>query len=126
MNKTLILVAIVALSACKMTDEKDNQLVEDHHQSLAWASSADVDQDIEKAREAGDYRLMMVASRGQVLPGIPVEQRPSLIEQCGSQYIPGSTDVIKDQKHRERLKQAIDYAKQYNQAMAKHCSAQKQ
>ena len=74
-----------------------------------------------KARDAGDYRLWITGGRRQVMPGVD----PALFDEaralCGIKVLDGSGDVMGDQAQRQRRREAIDFASDYNARMLAHC-----
>lgn len=126
--KTIFSVSALLFSAiimgCNVTaDEKSTHSnTPDHMSALAWAQSADAEVDAKKAIKQKDYRLFVVAGRGERLVGIDAKDAARLKQACGTQYIQGSTDAIRSDEHLDALKKAYSYAEQYNQIVAKHCT----
>ncbi len=114
----------VIITGCNVTaDEKSTHSNDpDHMSTLAWAQSADAEVDAKKAIKQKDYRLFVVAGRGERLVGIDAKDAARLKQACGTQYIQGSTDAIRSDEHLDALKKAYSYAEQYNQIVAKHCT----
>ncbi|MFT6387157.1 MAG: hypothetical protein ACJAUP_000527 [Cellvibrionaceae bacterium] len=114
---------IFVLVGCNVTaDEKTATAAQPIYlQELAWANSADAEKDARKAFSKKDYRLYIVAGRGERVVGVDSAQAKDLKQLCGTQYIQGSTDVVRGDQHMEALKKAYDYAEKYNQIVVKHC-----
>ncbi len=93
--------------------------------SLNWALDASVNHDVEQASQQGDYRLLVLATRGLSMPGIEVNYRAELAQMCGKKYLPGSVDVLINERHKKLYQEAMAYAKAYNQQMARLCRAEK-
>ena len=125
MARLCIVISSLLLAGCNVTnDEKASPPVTDlpdELASLAWVTLADAEKDAGKAIANQDYRLYVVASRGENVPGVDSSTSRQLKQRCGKQYIPGSTDAIKSDQHLAALKQAYAYAAQYNQIMVRHC-----
>lgn len=120
-----ISLALLITMGCNVTaDEKSTSAanVPDHMQALAWANSVNAENDAKAAIKKKDYRLFIVAGRGERVVGIDAKSAERLKQACGTQYIQGSTDVLRDDQHMQALKKAYSYAEQYNQIVAKHCT----
>ena len=96
--------------------------IPEYLQVLSWAESANASKDAEAAITENDYRLFIIAGRGQHMPGVATSLRDGLKKQCGTQFLPGSTDVIRDDKHQRLLQKAYDYAEAYNKIILSKCS----
>ncbi|MFC3030923.1 hypothetical protein ACFOEE_00055 [Pseudoalteromonas fenneropenaei] len=88
---------------------------------LAWVVNADAAKDVAQAIAKQDFRLLAVAGRGAMVPGVPLEQKDSLIAKCNVRYMQGTSDVLKDKQQREWQQRAIAYAKQYNALLLPFC-----
>lgn len=119
-----VCLAALMTVGCNVTaDEKSEnktKAASDMH-LLTWADSADAEKDASQALSEKDYRLYILAGRGERLVGIDPNKARQLKQQCGTRYIQGSTDVIHDDQHMKALKKAYSYAEKYNQIIAKHC-----
>lgn len=121
-----IFIVVFLLAGCNVTtDEKKADMgtenLPDYMQALMWVNTANPKVDASKALNQKDYRLYIVASRGERLVGITPNLAADLKERCGTRYIQGSTDVVKDDQHLAMLKKAYAYAEQYNQIIAEQC-----
>lgn len=76
---------------------------------------------IAKARNAGDYRLWITGGRRQVMPGVDQAIFDEARKLCGIKVLDGSGDVMGDQAQRQRRREAIDFASDYNARMLAHC-----
>ena len=76
---------------------------------------------IEQAVERNDYRLLALASRRLVFPGLEQEDTAKLKKMCGVRYVDNSTDIIKSTEDKQKRRDAYALAKSFNQAMLKHC-----
>jgi len=122
----VFLMSLVSMGCNVTADEKPVSSTAgspEYMKALAWSSSANAEADAQKAIKQKDYRLFVVAGRGERLVGVDAKDATRLKQACGTQYIQGSTDVIKSDAHMAALKKAYAYAEAYNQIMVKHCSA---
>ncbi len=118
----LVLSSLVWVVGCNVTaDEKANTPKSDYIERLSWVESADAKQDAKAAIAKQDYRLYVMSGRGQRTPGLSADQMLDLKQRCGTKYVPGSTDVVKDDEQLRLLEQLDSYAEEYNQIVAKHC-----
>lgn len=69
-----------------------------------------------------DYRLIVIAGRGELAPGIAAEQQASAKARCGVRYLDGLGDVIRPEQ-KEAHARLSAYASEYNQLMVTHCPA---
>lgn len=69
-----------------------------------------------------DYRLIVIAGRGELAPGIAAEQQASAKARCGVRYLDGLGDVIRHEQ-KEAHARLSAYASEYNQLMVTHCPA---
>ncbi|WP_270657360.1 hypothetical protein [Aeromonas sp. Y293-4] len=67
-----------------------------------------------------DYRLIVIAGRGEFAPGIAVEQQAEAKGRCGKRYLDGLGDVIRPGQQEIHAKLSA-YASEYNQRMVIHC-----
>ena len=93
----------------------------EYERKLDWVKAADPQADAHAAVARGDLRLMALPGRGQVIPGVDVEERSEYAKKCGIRLTPGVTDAVQGTKHLEMLKQARDYAEQYNAVIMANC-----
>ncbi|MNZ29161.1 hypothetical protein D3C78_464060 [compost metagenome] len=84
------------------------------------ADADTLDQAVSDSLAQQDYRLIVRAGRGEVVPGIAAEQQVAAKARCGVRYLEGLGDVIKpDQKEAHARLSA--YAAEYNRRMLAHC-----
>ncbi len=88
---------------------------------LSWIRDADPQQDASAAIARGDFRLMAMAQRSLVIPGVDREDSYRYELKCGINIMQGVTDVIRNQDHLELMKLAHRYALKYNAYMKQHC-----
>ncbi|MCF3097033.1 hypothetical protein EHZ86_06795 [Aeromonas australiensis] len=67
-----------------------------------------------------DYRLIVIAGRGEFAPGIAAEQQAEAKARCGVRYLDGLGDVIRPEQKEAHAKLRA-YANEYNQQMLAHC-----
>ncbi|WP_042011688.1 hypothetical protein [Aeromonas fluvialis] len=67
-----------------------------------------------------DYRLIVIAGRGEFAPGITAEQQAEAKGRCGVRYLDGLGDVIRPGQHETHAKLS-SYASEYNRRMVTHC-----
>ncbi|WP_227095009.1 hypothetical protein [Aeromonas veronii] len=67
-----------------------------------------------------DYRLIVIAGRGEFAPGIAAEQQAEAKARCGKRYLDGLGDVIRPGQQEIHAKLSA-YASEYNQRMVIHC-----
>jgi hypothetical protein len=125
MFKALVLLIVCfSLLACNPGSEKqvsENTSVPEHIALLEWARVADAQHDAKTAIANSDYRLLILAGRGERMLGISPEESGSLKKRCGTRYLQGSTDVIRDDEHLSLLNKAHQYAEEYNKIVATAC-----
>lgn len=80
-----------------------------------------VDIAIKQALIEKDYRLLVTSSRRVYAPGILVAKQSALLDRCGSKFMAGTGDVVKDEEAREKRKEQIAFMTEYNVEMAKYC-----
>ncbi|MDJ0833638.1 MAG: hypothetical protein QNJ69_08975 [Gammaproteobacteria bacterium] len=116
MNKRILtLLLLVSLGACA-----GNQLSEPEKQ-LGWIRDANPEQDAKTAISRGDFRLMAMAQRSLVIPGVNPDNSRSYELKCGVNIMQGVGDVIRSQNHLELMKMAHQYALRYNAMIKLHC-----
>lgn len=119
MNKTtLFTLSLLGLMAGCVTD---STALNDYEKKLQWVKQADAHLDASSALQQGDFRLMALPGRGNVIPGIDVEQRHQYELKCGTKLTPGVTDAVQGEEHLELLKMARRYAEQYNAIIKARC-----
>ncbi len=115
----------MTLSGCQETDRIDPaSLTPQERQAvtaLSWLRDADASRDAAQARQQGDTRLYVFASRAPTLPGIAAESIEKAKASCGTRILLGSTDMVQGEVHLKLLQQARDYAAEYNRLMLDAC-----
>jgi len=81
----------------------------------------EVNQAIALAKQNKDYRFLATSGRNTSVPGIDVNNFPTLIELCGKKYNPAAGDVITSQEQRLARKKQIEFMRQYNEQMLAIC-----
>lgn len=69
-----------------------------------------------------DYRLIVIAGRGEFAPGISAEQQAEAKARCGVRYLDGLGDVIRPGQEDIHARLS-DNASEFNRRMVTHCSA---
>ncbi len=111
----LSLLLIISLSACA-----GSNLTEPEKQ-LSWVRDADPQQDAKNALSRGDFRLMAMAQRSLVIPGVKQQDSRDYELKCGVNIMQGVSDVIRSEGHLELMKMAHKYALRYNAMIKLHC-----
>ena len=70
----------------------------------------------------GDYRLIVMAGRGEQILGIELAAQQEGKLRCGIRYLPELTDVIKPGQQ-DKTHNLMSAAAQFNQRMLPHCLA---
>ena len=115
-----LLCLLPLLGGCSDTAPKKEQ-VPDAYPQLAWLNKADAEKDSEAAIKSGDFRLLAIPGRGDMVPGVSVEDKSRILDKCSTKLMEGMGDTIRDPEHRKWWQKARDYAQAYNQKMLKHC-----
>lgn len=89
-----------------------------------WETSESAVDDAKIAVENDDFRLLGFALRGYSVPGIDNKSTQDYIDRCGIRVFDEFGDVLKEKNQLERMGQARDYARAYNQIIKEHCSLQ--
>ena len=92
---------------------------------LAMLSGCQVDagtleQELSANLARQDYRLIVIAGRGEFAPGIAAEQQAEAKARCGKRYLDGLGDVIRPEQKETHAKLRA-YANEYNRQMLEHC-----
>ncbi|MBT3046232.1 MAG: glutamyl-tRNA amidotransferase [gamma proteobacterium symbiont of Ctena orbiculata] len=90
-------------------------------ESLLWVEDADAGKQAAEALEKGDKRLIAMASRATMLPGIEPELQSKAKSICGIRYLDGSTDTVFGEIHLQLIQRASDYAAAYNKIVIEKC-----
>lgn len=86
------------------------------------ADASTLEQELSANLAKQDYRLVVIAGRGEFAPGIAAEQQASAKARCGVRYLDGLGDVIRPEQKEAHTKLST-YASEYNQLMVTHCPA---
>ncbi|WP_421232618.1 hypothetical protein [Aeromonas jandaei] len=86
------------------------------------ADASTLEQDLSANLARQDYRLIVMAGRGEFAPGIAAEQQVEAKARCGKRYLDGLGDVIKPEQKDVHVKLSA-YASEYNRRMVTHCPA---
>ncbi|MET0072369.1 MAG: glutamyl-tRNA amidotransferase [Candidatus Thiodiazotropha sp.] len=126
MKPTIPLLFITLLfGACQEMERIDmSQLSADEKkavESLLWVEDADAEKQAAEALEKGDKRLIAMASRATMLPGIEPELQSKAKSICGIRYLDGSTDTVFGEIHLQFIQRASDYAAAYNKIVIGKC-----
>ena len=100
----------------------DTPALSDAEKSLAWVKDANPTQDAKAALQQGDFRLMALAQRSIVIPGVSDKHREKYEKACGVRMLEGFTDSVRGEAHLELLKKAHSYARQYNEIIRSRCN----
>ena len=118
MNKLLILLLLVtSITGCAT----NTRAMSEAEKQLLWVQDANPQQDAEAALAKGDFRLMALAQRSLVIPGIDLESSRKYELKCGVIIMQGVSDVIRSEQHLELMKLAHSYALKYNAFIKMHC-----
>lgn len=83
----------------------------------AWEyETANIEAEVERAIQAGDFRFMAVMGIGLLVPGVP----PAEWADGNVQVIRGTSDAMESSSHRRFVVAAEDYAERYNALMLQH------
>lgn len=84
------------------------------------ADASTLEQEVTANLAKQDYRLIVIAGRGEFAPGIAAELQAETKARCGVRYLDGLGDVIKPGQQ-EMYAKLSAYASEYNQRMVTHC-----
>lgn len=124
MGRIVVMIALaLTVHACvpSANEMHADQATAQALQALIWVESADAKADAEKAILAGDFRVFVPAGRGQSVPGLAVEDGSRIRQSCGEKILPGSTDVVRGERHLHLLQAVHRYAEHYNRIVVKRC-----
>lgn len=79
-----------------------------------------LEQALDDSLERQDYRLIVQAGRGEVAPGIAVEEQAMAKGRCGVRYLDGLGDTIVPGQEESHARLSA-YAAEYNRRMVSHC-----
>ena len=108
------LLLAVSLNGCATAMNKDEQ-------GLLWVETADARADANAALNKNDFRLMAVASRSTVIPGIDPAKARQYELHCGVIFMPGVGDTVRSKEQLRLMKKAYEYAGQYNEIIKQRC-----
>ena len=113
----VLMIALCSLLvACATTSNIDPYV-----QKLQWLDAANPQADAKQAVKQNDLRLLGLATRSVVIPGIVEENILKYEEHCGVQLIEGISDVVRSDEHLRLMQKARSYALQYNAIIKIHC-----
>ena len=92
-----------------------------YEQGLQWVETADARADARAALDKNDFRLMAVASRSTVIPGIDPARARQYELHCGVIFMPGVGDTVRSKEQLRLMKKAYEYAGQYNEIVKQRC-----
>ena len=98
-----------------------DKLMNKYEQKLQWVQTANAQEDAQAALDKKDFRLMAMAQRSTVIPGVDVQQSMKYELRCGVKFMDGVTDVIASDEHLRLMKLAHSYALQYNAIIKTRC-----
>ncbi len=101
MRKILFMASLFALGGCSAQEQ--------------------VSLDAQKSIEERDFRLYQLPVRGNVLPGININEREKAAALCGVKIIEGGSDFIRNDTEKEKQQQLYIYASEYNKKMYIEC-----
>jgi hypothetical protein len=120
-----MLLSAMSLSACQEMETIDMSQLSDKEkkavESLIWLKDADPQTSAAEALKKGDKRLIAMASRATVLPGVESELASKAKSICGIRYLQGSTDTVFGETHLKLIQYASDYAAAYNKIVIEQC-----
>ena len=87
---------------------------------FAWLATANAANDATDAIANGDTKLLTIAGRGLMIVGVPEPFKAQAQAKCGIKYLNGVSDAIAPGTE-VWVKQATDYANDYNQRLLVHC-----
>ena len=105
------------LTACATSPQESDPYV----QKLQWLDAADPQADANQAIKKKDLRLLGLATRSVVIPGINEDDTLKYEEKCGVQLIEGISDVVRSDEHLRLMQKARSYALKYNAIIKSHC-----
>jgi len=108
---------VAALGGCAT----DSGAISEYENKLQWVKDADAELDAKQALQKGDFRLMAMAQRGIVIPGVDQALSEQYELKCGIRLIDGVTDTVRGEEHLKLMQKAHSYAKQYNEIIKSRC-----
>ncbi|MFC0118586.1 hypothetical protein ACFFK7_11760 [Pseudoalteromonas xiamenensis] len=113
------------LSGCNKSEPAaETPMKESIPAPFTWLMNADALADVNARSEQQDYRLIALANRGTTVIGVddPAQQQ-RLKTACGIRHVEGLGDTLDKRLDPKWRKQALDYAKAFNQAMIAKCES---
>ena len=95
--------------------------IDPYVQKLQWLDAADPQADASHAIKQNDLRLLGLAVRSVIIPGIKAAEQHQYEEVCGVQLVEGISDVVRSDEHLRLMQKARSYALQYNEIIKRHC-----
>ncbi len=118
MKKILLTLSLVtAMSGCAT----DSSAINEYVKKLQWVNDADAELDAKAALQKGDFRLMAMAQRGIVIPGVDQALTDQYELKCGIRLLEGVSDAVRGEEHLQLMQKAHTYAEQYNAIIKQHC-----
>lgn len=114
MKKSIILSLSIALALMTTScggEEKDN----DPFHRMRWLEHADPIDDAKSALTQGNYELRAVNGFTVSVPGVKAENYRAVRKKYKYNLIEGTSDFLAAGDHAKLNRQAINYAKRYNQ-----------
>jgi hypothetical protein len=119
----LLLLAGV-LSGCQNPTTTVRESVAEPDATLAAEAEDSLEADLNTALAQGDYRLLMISGRRPTMPGVDSGDLERLTALCGTRFLSGTGDHLKNLEQAAERKRQRDYAFRYNQKMSQHCHSQ--
>ena len=113
----LIMSLLTFLFGCNASSEAPDPAIE----KLKWLETADPQQDAKQAIEAGDLRLLGLATRNISIPGIDQADHDKYQQACGVKLMDGISDVVRSDAHLGLMQKARRYALEYNSLIKTKC-----
>lgn len=85
-----------------------------------------VDKELKTTAHKKDYRLLAIAQRALLFPGVDADKVVELKKRCGYRVMSESSDVIKSSEDLQKQQELFVYAKTYNQRISKLCEQRNQ
>lgn len=115
------LMAMTASCVVRSPENDSESALSEGERSLLWLESADAIADARKSVNAGDYRVYVLAGRGNGVPGTSETDSAQVRQRCGVRILSGTTDVVINQNHLRLLQLARQYAETYNRIVIERC-----
>ncbi len=93
----------------------------EQEQALKWVETADGRSDAQAALQKNDFRLMAIAQRSTVIPGVKASLARQYELHCGVKFLPGAGDAINSKEQLRLMEKAYEYAGQYNEIIKQRC-----